>query len=758
MSRVTLVLKTNTGGMWILPQVRELAARGAAVTVVLPAGPGRLTAALADEAVTVVPTDFTFSFRPGPRLLRGLLSLRATLRSTRPDVVFYHLYASALAVRLASAGMRVRRVHMVAGPLYLESRGIRLVERLLCRLDTHVIAGSDHTRERYRDIGMPARRLSAVPYGVDTDRFRRGPDARATLLGCPPGTFVAVMVAYVYAPKRSVFPGTGIKGHDVLLDAWSTFVRSHPSSLLVLVGGGFDAAGERHRQELLSRFGVADDPTVLWLDSVDDVRPLYSSADVSVSPSLSENHGAALEASAMSLPCIVSAAGALPEAVVDGETGWVVPVADRPSLARALGEAAAEHAAGTLRARGDAARALVEQRFSTAECAARVADAVLGRHRVVTFTEQRAWWSADGLVGRKALSLETAAARRAAVRLVARTGAQEPGGAPLAPGTTGVSLPWPRSLFSAAPDAVRTLSTLVREVRRADVVFVDQPGVVGSAAAVVARLLRRPLAVNVVGDSEESVDPRVIPGLKGRVAHVVLPAAQRWSTARAELAAYVPSRALMRKYPASRAGRTYTITTATPLGEPRPRAYTPGPVSVVTVATLEQPYKGIAELVDAVAMCRAHGDDVSLTVVGGGRLREQLETYAERRLGEHSRFTGHLYGPDLYAELGRHQLFCLASWTEGLPRALVEAMADGMPAVATAVGGVPDLLDPEHVVPSRSPEALSQAITTLVRDGDVWKRAVEHNMGVSEALILRSRADAEAFVDAITSPDLGRVR
>lgn len=375
MSRVVCVLKTNEGGLWAVPQMVEVQRRGHDVMFVIPGGNGKLRRELDALGIQVAESAFDFSFRPSPRLVRGLLALRRQLAGLDADVLFYHLFASALAVRLATLGRRVRRVHMVAGPLYLDSRLIRTVERVLCRLDDLVIGGSDYTAERYRELGMPASRVRAVPYGVDLTKFDpQKVDAEPSVHD---DVFTVIMVAYVYAPKRSVYPGVGIKGHEVLLDAWDAFAKAHPDSQLVLVGAGFDTAGEAHRQHLKEQWGQAR--RVRWIDSVDDVRPWYATSQLSVSPSLSENHGAALEASAMQCPSIVSDAGALPEAVVPGSTGWVVPRGDAESLLIALQEAHDAWRRGDLSVMGVRARELMEEHFEQAQCARRVADLLLGR-------------------------------------------------------------------------------------------------------------------------------------------------------------------------------------------------------------------------------------------------------------------------------------------------------------------------------------------------------------------------------------------
>jgi glycosyltransferase involved in cell wall biosynthesis len=376
--RIVVVLKTAEGGLWTVPHIKELCRRGHRVVAVLPPG-GRLRAALRDLPVDVV--DAPLDFRFGPRLetLRGLVRLRRLLRSLRPDVVHYHLYASALAARLATVGLRIRRVHMVAGPLYLESRLIRTFERALCRLDHLTIGGSEYTSRRYRALGLSEARTPAQSYGIDLTSFQPPTEterakARAEL-GLDDATFMAIMVAYVYGPKRSVFRGQGIKGHDVLLEAWQRFVRDHPDARLVIVGGGFGAAGQAHLEELRQRYAVAADPSITWVATVDDVRSYYRAADVSVSPSRSDNHGAAVEAGAMGVPSIVSDAGALPETVAPG-SGWIVAAGHADALEETLIQAHAAFGDGSLRTRGALARHHIARSFELGRASARVADLI----------------------------------------------------------------------------------------------------------------------------------------------------------------------------------------------------------------------------------------------------------------------------------------------------------------------------------------------------------------------------------------------
>ncbi len=748
MSRVTIVLKTNEGGMWVLPQIAELVRRGHEVTTVLPRGDGRLRRALDAAGHAVVDIAFDFSFRPGMPLLRGLARLRSALRETAPDVVLYHLYASALATRIASLGLDVPRVHMVAGPLYLESRPIRLVERALHRRDTHLIAGSAYTARAYRAIGRPARTMSTIPYGVDLERFRPGDRGARESLGIPATAFVAIMVAYVYAPKQSVFPGVGVKGHEVLLDAWERHAASHPESVLLLVGSGFDESGEAHRAELRHRYGRRLGASVRWLGSVEDVRPLYASADVSVSPSLSENHGAALEASAMALPSIVSDAGGLPETVTDA-SGWVTPAGDVDALVAAIGDAEDAARSGRLAAMGAAARRHVEARFGVDASARRVADvledAVRRTPTALVVTEQRCWADAHGNVtGRKVLQTAASMPGPYVCTVAARATTPEEGGVPLLPGARrGLLLPWPTGARDALP-ALRGLRELWGAVGGSDAVLVFCPGVLGSIAGLMALARRRPVVTAVVGDPAQSLAPDVVGPVGSAVARPAVTATMRLLCRRAAVSRYVTERTLQRAYPP---GAGTVVIAGTDAGEipfEDPRPVRDGRLVMLTVAALDRPYKGIRELIDATATLVAAGHDVELVVVGSGRLRQELEELGERTVPGRVRFPGHVDAAALRRHYREADLFVLASWTEGLPRVLVEAMAAGLPCVATAVGGVPELLEEERLCRPRDVASLVAAIARLLSDDEGRRASSERNVEHARELLVRA---AQAEVD-----------
>jgi glycosyltransferase involved in cell wall biosynthesis len=129
------------------------------------------------------------------------------------------------------------------------------------------------------------------------------------------------------------------------------------------------------------------------------------------------------------------------------------------------------------------------------------------------------------------------------------------------------------------------------------------------------------------------------------------------------------------------------------------------------------PVKRHEDLVDAFANLRSQLPNARLVLIGDGPSREAIERRV-RELGlvNSVRMLGRR--PDIDKLLPAFHLFVLASDTEGLSNAILEAQACGLPVVTTRVGGNPDLVDADCgiLVPPRDPEALAEALGRLLRD------------------------------------------
>ncbi|WP_207555905.1 glycosyltransferase family 4 protein [Intrasporangium flavum] len=372
------------------------------------------------------------------------------------------------------------------------------------------------------------------------------------------------------------------------------------------------------------------------------------------------------------------------------------------------------------------------------------------RPAVAVLTEQQCSLAPNGeILGRTQLGALESLAAKVPCTLVARVGRTDltkapESGVPLLQGAHGAALPWsgPASLISL-------IRGVWRQVGRHEVVVVYLPGLLGVVGGATARLRRRRLVVIVVGNAAQSVGPDVVPGWRGVMARSVLHRGSRWLARRADVARYVTTHALQGVYPAGPRTRSVAASDVR-CGDvaTQPRRRPDGPVRLLTVASMDQPYKGVPDLVDAVARVRDAGGDLTLRVAGTGRLRASIESQVAPRGGVE--FLGHLSGQALRDAYADADAFALASWTEGMPRALVEAMSAGLPTVATDVGGVSELLGAPWVRRPKDIADLATGLGLLLSPQTRWSELSADNIARAAQLRHAAARGDDEFVAAVT--------
>ena len=233
------------------------------------------------------------------------------------------------------------------------------------------------------------------------------------------------------------------------------------------------------------------------------------------------------------------------------------------------------------------------------------------------------------------------------------------------------------------------------------------------------RLYRKPYALEVLGDPREVFE--VVHHPLSVLWKNLYSGAQRLMIRKATAVLYI-SRTLADRYPA-RFGTYSVVVSDVRLGRDiytKPRHYGQilNPIRLVHVGTMDQPYKGQDYLLRAIDLCRRKNLAVKATFIGDGRLRESLEALSrELKLEEAVQFCGSVsWGTALFRLLDQADLFIMCSLTEGLGKALLEAMARGLPAVGSNVGGIPELLPPEVLVEPSNAVALAAKIMELAGD------------------------------------------
>jgi glycosyltransferase involved in cell wall biosynthesis len=167
-----------------------------------------------------------------------------------------------------------------------------------------------------------------------------------------------------------------------------------------------------------------------------------------------------------------------------------------------------------------------------------------------------------------------------------------------------------------------------------------------------------------------------------------------------------------------------------------------GDVAVGCVARLHR-QKGLPHLIAAIARLSGHEPPVRALLVGTGPEADALRALAHP-LGDRVLFLGDR--ADVAALLSAFDVFCLPSLWEGLPLALLEAMALGLPVVATAVDGILEVVGHEReglLAASGDDAALAAALSRLARDP-----ALARTLGEAGRRRVRERFTAQAMVEA----------
>ncbi|CAM3610583.1 glycosyltransferase [Deinococcus frigens] len=299
-------------------------------------------------------------------------------------------------------------------------------------------------------------------------------------------------------------------------------------------------------------------------------------------------------------------------------------------------------------------------------------------------------------------------------------------------------------------------ATLWRGLEAGEAVIVRLSGVLGHLAAALRWLRAQPFAAEVINDPFLGYGPDGTRHPLRPLFRALLTGLTRLHCRQAVAVQYVTREALQRRYPPSPGTASFGVSDAhlPPVAfAAAPRVYRELARRAVLVGSLEQRHKGVDLAIRALARLRADGHGVRLTVVGDGPLRPGLEALA-RELGvwDACTFAGQRSTPaEVRRDLAEADLLLIPSRTEGLPRALLEAMAQGLPAVGSRVGGIPELLPPEALAPPGNAEALARVWGALATDPARLTAQSERNLALA-------RTYADAALDGQRAGFLDSVR
>ncbi len=293
----------------------------------------------------------------GLQSLKAVRSLRRTLASEAPDVIFGWMYHGCLAASVARVGLRdtalVWGIHHSLADVRTEKRATRVILKALAGVSKYadgISYCSSTSRAQHEGIGFAANRVHVIPNAVDAEVFQPDPDARARLARiCGFGDDRLII--------GNVARSHPMKDHVAMVRTIAKLRDAGCNVHGVLIGEGLSTSAANAEAVAL---GLSD--RVSCLETRGDIASLVPGFDVFL---LSSAWGEAFplavtEAMAAGVPCVVTDVGDCAELV--GSTGLVVAPRDVDGMSRAVRQII-ELPASERKKLGLTARARVEERF-----------------------------------------------------------------------------------------------------------------------------------------------------------------------------------------------------------------------------------------------------------------------------------------------------------------------------------------------------------------------------------------------------------
>lgn len=656
--------------------------------------------------------------------LPAIWRLAALLRRCRPDVINVHDRASLPYVYLANRLSGTRPIVLSCHGLLMDAGArARWIERFAMRTVTAMTAVSRETADLYAkfldwrgSVRIIPNGVPTIPYAEDARRRTRGD------LGLAANTPMLLAVGNVKPEK----------GFEDLLEAAAILRDRHGlGSFTVLVAGG--TADEAYRKRLAQTahaFRLGE--TVRFLGYRDDTANLYQAADAFVLSSHTEGLPMVLlEAMAAGLPVVATSVGGVPDAVTDAQTGLLVPPANPSALADAMARILDDTA---LREQmGRAAQARVAEQFGIGQMA--------GRYAAVFREVQHSASIRTGPSRPRVLMLGplppltggmvtvTENLRKSKLRERCR----------LTVLNNGKTTPDGRSFLTGATAQLRLLHRILATVRRerTRIVHIHTIQFFGFWRDCIhmfgARLLGCRVLLHSHGASfdqwAESMGPlrRALLRACLEVADGVIVLTEGW---RRRLEPFAPR------------ARWHVVPNAVPVP---PKANDTG-VSPPRFLFLGDwtPRKGVGDLVTATASALERGFSGRVELAGAEKEPGQLDSLKRQVVGSPCAPAVHILGTLSLAEkeeaLARACCLVLPSYAEGLPMAILEAMAHGIPVIATRVGAIHEAVREGvegFLIEPGNPEQLALAMMRIAGDltlrqqmGKAARRRIERDFSL----------------------------
>lgn len=324
------LIKTSEGAAWAINLLRAIKLKYPEIqySVIIPKG-GRFFSQYEEICDNVVDFDYEIN--------RSIFSkgrvLKEIVKNLNPDIIHSWFTQTTLYSRLFLRNFKQPKIFQVVGPAHLEIKIFKLGDIWSSSKRDYWIATSKYIYNHYKDSDISTDRLFLNYAFIDTEIFLSQANSITQRnlrkeFNIAAGTKIIGTASYLYPPK--FFQSTGIKGHEILLDAFKVLLARRDDIVLVISGGMFKG-DSTYLNKLKAEAAAISKEKIIFTGIYKHVNEVMSNFDVFVYLSTSENLGGVYESLLLQIPTVSSDRGALPELVINEQTGYNV-VLDDPAL------------------------------------------------------------------------------------------------------------------------------------------------------------------------------------------------------------------------------------------------------------------------------------------------------------------------------------------------------------------------------------------------------------------------------------------
>lgn len=277
-------------------------------------------------------------------------------------------------------------------------------------------------------------------------------------------------------------------------------------------------------------------------------------------------------------------------------------------------------------------------------------------------------------------------------------------------------------------------SKLELAIKNSDIIISRLPSEIGMLAISLAIKNKKPWAVEVVGHVWDSLWN--YGSWQGKIYAPIATIRTKFFIKRAPYALYVTKEFLQQKYPCH--GKTFDcsdvmINDVSDYDKAMKRCKNKRKYTIGLIGSMAANYKGIDTAIVALNKIRERGLEFEFRILGEGNKEPYKKLIKKYNLEDNVVFSGVFPSGELVLNwLDELDLYLQPSKTEGLPRALIEAMSRGIPSIASNVGGIPELLSKDYLINPNDAISLSNKIFDVLSNVEIRESMATTNIQVAE--------------------------